>query len=79
MEKVSSLGDVYLQNHVLICALCGQMLISVPWSLDYKIIFDKCNTELYLQIGSHFSTILTVRQYIGLSKGMGMPSKYGLA
>jgi hypothetical protein len=46
------------------CALCGQMLISVPWSLDYKIIFDKCNTVLYLQIGSYFSRILTVPRFI---------------
>ena len=70
MEKVSSLGDVYLQIHVLVCA----MLVSVPWSLDYKIIFDKCNTVLYLQIGSQFPVYL---QYLGLSKGM--TSKHGLA
>jgi len=74
MEKVSSLGDVYLQIHVLVCALCSQMLISVPWSLDYKIIFDKCNTDLYLQIDSQFPVYL---QYLGLSKGM--TSKHGLA
>jgi hypothetical protein len=50
------------------------MLISVPWSLDYKIIFHKRNTDLYLQTGSHFPVYL---QYLGLSKDL--PNNHGLA
>lgn len=67
-----------LQNHVLICAICGQMLISVPWSLDYKIIFDRCNTDLCIQIGSHISSVLTVPRFIKRHAKQTMPCLIGL-